>query len=262
MNFANLKGRLDPTPLVGMTLGGLCVTFVLLGEGRHLNAFISLDAFMVVVGGSLGASLISLRAYDLAAVLEFFPALMGWVSDQRAGLAQTYIRLLRQARRQGFLSLEPLLEDLEDPVMRRAVQQLVDGGSLDDIKKTIELEKEKAKRRARTGISFYESLGGFAPTFGIVGTVVSLTSVLSHLHEPELLAGGVAEAFLATFYGVLFANLVFLPLSARMQRLLGERLETLDMVLIGIVSLESKENPSLLLERFTVFVNELEKEPS
>lgn len=227
---------------------------VLLGEGRKLVAFLSFDAFLVVVGGSLGAALIVVHSRDLRVVYRALPSLLGWGDDRRAGVALNFRKLLATYRRQGPLQMEQHLDQLESSIFRAAVQQFVDGTDIDVIVQILETEKERVNRRGQLVTVFFENLGSFAPTFGIVGTVISLVSVLSHLDEPQLLAQGVAEAFIATFYGVLFANLIFLPMSMRATRLTERRLEDVDMIITGMRSIAMEEHPLLLSERMRVYL--------
>lgn len=254
MNFKDLKDKLDIAPLIGFTLGGLCVITVLLGEGRKLGAFISMDAFAVVVGGSLGAALIVLNSRDFKTILHAIPSLFGWFEDPRPRLASRLKLMLATHRRHGRLRLQDHLKEIKDPVLKTAITQFVDGTGIDIILQVLETEKDRVRRRGEVTSVFFENLGGFAPTFGIVGTVISLVSVLSHLDEPTLLAQGVAEAFIATFYGVLFANLVFLPLSMRNSNLTQYNVETIDMLAVGLKALSKEEHPLLLSERLGVFL--------
>lgn len=256
MNFQKLKDKFDIAPLLGFALGGLCVISVLLGDGRKFSAFLSLDAFAVVVGGSLGASLMALHSKDLRSIMNVIPSLLGWVEDPSPKIVESFKVMLTTLRRSGPLMLENYLDELEHPTLKNSIQQMVDGTEIAVIHQFIEFEKERESSSGVTASSFFESLGGFAPTFGIVGTVISLVSVLSHLDDPALLAQGVAEAFIATFYGVLFANLVFLPLAMRVSRLTLQKIETLDLIATGMESLSKEENPILMTERLKLFLPE------
>lgn len=249
-----LKDKIDIAPLFGFALGGLCVVTVLLGEGRKLGAFVSLDAFAVVVGGSLGAALIVLQSRDLRVIASIVSGLLGRCEDPRPEIAKLFTKFVSTQRRHGVLEVERHLQEVKEGPLKAAVQQFVDGTDTEVILKILETEKERISRRGEVASVFFENLGGFAPTFGIVGTVISLVSVLSHLNEPQLLAQGVAEAFIATLYGVLFANLVFLPLSMRVTGLTKFRMETIDMIATGITAMCNEEHPVLLIERLRVFL--------
>ncbi|MCA9791092.1 MAG: MotA/TolQ/ExbB proton channel family protein [Candidatus Eremiobacteraeota bacterium] len=254
MNFLSLWKRLDIAPLVGFALGGLCIAWTLMGEGGKLSAFVSTHAFLVVVGGSFGASLVAIRSQDVASLLRVLPALLGTDSEARQRLATYLIGCARVARNESHLRLEASVDKAEEPALGRGLQLLVDGLGGDFINQVFELEKERERKIYQAAEKFFDSLGGFCPTFGIVGTVMSLVGVLGQLNRPEMLAQGVAEAFIATFYGVLFANMVFLPLAMRVNRIAQDRLETLDMVLVGLLSIERLEHPTLMLERLQVYL--------
>ena len=233
----------------------MCILTVLLGDGRKLTAFISPDAFAVVVGGSLGAALIVLQSRDLRLIIDDIPGLFGLFVDPRPKIAEIFTKLVSGYRRHGLLKLEQHIEEIEQAPFAAAVQQFVDGTDIEVTLQILETEKERLRRKGAVSAGFFENLGGFAPTFGIVGTVISLVSVLSHLNEPTMLAKGVAEAFIATFYGVLFANLVFLPLSMRATGLAHYKIETLDMIATGMRALAKEEHPLLLVERMRVYLH-------
>ena len=190
MTVKKLTERYDISPLVGFLLGGACVVTVLLGDGRKLSAFLSINAFAVVVGGSLGAALIVLQSKDLPNLLATMKGVFGWRDDPRLAVAACFSRLLSICRRHGRLKLESEIPKVPHSAQRQAVQLMVDGTELAVIAQILEAEKEQIKRRGRVATVFFENLGSFAPTFGIVGTVISLVSVLSHLNEPTMLAQG------------------------------------------------------------------------
>lgn len=242
-------------PLVGLALGTICLLVALNAEGQTVQAFISAPALLVVLGGSLGASLVSLRWRDRLDIAAIVWSLFHDDREEREVLAGLLVTWTRDVRRSGILALESQVVKVEAPIVAKALRGVADGMDASRIDLMFELEKARRIRYFRRGEQFLESLGGYSPTFGIIGTVMVLVSVLGDLQKPDQLAHGVASAFIATFYGIVFANLVFLPLARRVERECAEELETLEMLAIGFKALTLGEHPTLLEERLQVFLH-------
>ncbi len=247
-------------PLLGLGLGALCLLGALELEGQTVRAFFSLPALLVVLGGSLGASLISLRWKDRQDILAIIRGLFANERRERLQLAGHLVDWAREGRRQGVLALQPSLVKVDMPIVARALQALADGEPADRIELLFELEKVRRQRYFRRGEQFLESLGGYSPTFGIIGTVMVLVSVLGDMQRPEALAQGVASAFIATFYGIVFANLVFLPLARRVERECAEEVETLEMLATGFKAIAIGEHPTVLKDRLQLYLDWEEEE--
>ncbi len=256
MNTSWHKYLPDQTAVIGLMLGVLCLTAALHTEGGSLMYFIKKSALFVVLGGSLGATVIGFRRDAIwnVAVLTF--QALRVPEHKRLSTALDLIKFARMARREGILRLESVLHDIQDPILKRCLEILVQHGPGDMLEEYIKLESEKEQRRVALGERFFETLGSFCPTFGIIGTVMSLIEALSDLDKPEILGTKISSAFIATFYGVLFANLVFLPLANRLRSVAEEQRDYLEMVLVALRSIGTTEHPLMLLDRLQVFISD------
>lgn len=241
-------------PLLGLLVGAFCLLAALRIEGQAVGAFFSAPALLVVLGGSFGAAMVSLRWRDRLDIVEIVWSILQNEREERVELARLLVEWAREARRAGALALESKIVKVEAPIVAKALQNLADGSEPAHLELMFELEKARRRRYFSRGEQFLESLGGYSPTFGIIGTVMVLVSVLGDMRDPQMLAQGVATAFIATFYGIVFANLVFLPLARRVERECAEEIETLEMLATGFKAIAAAEHPTLLSERLQVFL--------
>jgi chemotaxis protein MotA len=158
------------------------------------------------------------------------------------------------ARTQGLLALEQSLVDEKDPFLRQSLQSIADGVDAEDLRTLMEDEITSAAARNRTASKFYMTLGGFAPTVGIVGTVVSLTHVLENLNQPDELGHMIAAAFVATLWGLLSANFIWLPIGGRLQRLGELEVERMTLVMEGMLAVQAGSPPQFVGERLRALV--------
>ncbi|MEW6284167.1 MAG: MotA/TolQ/ExbB proton channel family protein [Candidatus Eremiobacterota bacterium] len=235
--------------LIGLIVGLACLVAALNAESGHLSAFLSLPAFLIVVGGSLGATLIGFGFGELGEALGGLRRATGSGTTRRARAVRVLNRYSMLFRHYGAVRLEKELEKECDPFLRAGLERIVEGTGEDLLREILALHGERELRTLNVWERFFECLGGYAPTFGIVGTVMGLVGVLGKLDQPEHLAMGIAAAFVATFYGILFANLVFLPMAERCRHLARKQADFLDFLTVGLISVCREEPPRLLNER-------------
>ena len=154
----------------------------------------------------------------------------------------------------GLLSLEQAAESVEDPFLQRALRNIADGTDNEELRNLLEDEIATRVARDRIASKFYMSLGGYAPTVGIIGTVVSLTHVLENLSEPDTLGPMIAAAFVATLWGLLSANFIWLPIGMRLKRLSDLDVERLTLLMEGSLAIQAGSQPRLLGERLRAMV--------
>jgi chemotaxis protein MotA len=243
----------DITVILGIIGAWSCVVICLILEGNKLSAFLSLSAFILVIGGSLGATMVGFKPQD---IFRITGAIMNVIRPKRRSfdaLIEEMRELAVQARRGGVLSLERNITQLDDEFIKTGLQLVVDGADSEMIQKILETKAVIMAREKRAGDRFFETMGGYTPTLGIIGTVLGLVKVLGHLSEPEKLGEGIAEAFVATLYGISSANLIFLPLAAKIKA--NASIETIyyEMVQEGILSIHAGDNPIMLVEKLNAY---------
>lgn len=240
---------MDPATLIGVVVALIVVVISNILEGGNPAALIQLAPMLLVFGATL---LISLAGGTMAdakgAVRGLVRAFTG--SARSAGdLVPSIVHLAEKARREGLLALEDELKDIDDPFLVRAVTFAIDGTDPEELREILESEVHAQEADVKQSAKFWAAAGGYAPTIGIVGTVMGLVHVLENLAQPEELGHLIAGAFIATLWGVLSANAIFLPIAARLKRL-GE-LETarMELVIEGVAALQSGSNPRIVAQR-------------
>ena len=204
---------MDKTSLVGLTLGIAAIVVGQVLEGGHLSSLFQPTAFLIVVGGTLGAVMLQspLRTFVDGMRMGrwvFVPPVVSpeTIIDQVASWSAV-------ARKEGLLTLENQIDALPDPFMRKGLQLLVDGVEPNRLREVLEVEIGVWENQMKMSARIWEAAGGYAPTIGILGAVMGLIHVMENLSDPSKLGAGIAVAFVATIYGVGFANLVFLPIA-------------------------------------------------
>jgi len=159
------------------------------------------------------------------------------------------VHLAEKARREGLLALEDELKDIEDPFLVRAVTFAIDGTDPEELREILESEVDAKRATDKHAAKFFIDMGGYAPTIGIVGTVMGLVHVLENLASTEELGALIANDFIATLWGVLSANAIFLPIAARLKRLGELEVARMELVIEGVAALQSGSNPRIVAQR-------------
>jgi chemotaxis protein MotA len=240
------------------TIGGIAfaIAMILVGqalEGGHVGSLIQLTAAMIVFGGTIGAVVISFPFKDfLHGIKMGAGTLKQRKSDLRVILDQV-VDLAGVARRDGVLALEQRLPELKDPFLKRAVGFIVDGVDATVARDALETEIMREFEEGTVGAKVFESMGGYAPTIGILGAVLGLIHVMENLNDPSKLGGGIATAFVATVYGVGSANLIFLPVANKIKRKLAVEKERRVLIAEAALSIQAGLNPRVLREKLLAY---------
>jgi chemotaxis protein MotA len=195
-----------------------------------------------VFGGTLGAALISFPLSVAAALPKYFTILVKDVQHDLTHVVDTFVTLADRARREGLLALEQEASSLE-PFTRRGIQMVVDGSDPALVREVLEADIDAMRERHRPGAGMFEAMGGYAPTMGIIGTVMGLVHVLENLSEPDKLGPLIASAFLATLYGIFFANALFPAFAAKLKGKSAEGPPEAALVVEGVVAVQSGRQP-------------------
>jgi chemotaxis protein MotA len=244
----------DPLFIGGLILALLGIIIATLIDGNSFGPLIGPSSFVLVFCGAVGAGLMAYRKTELAALPKSaLKAIKGGTPDAQETITEL-AKLAEVARRDGMLALESRLEDIEDRFLVVGLQLLVDGADEDVIRESLEIEIAATDERHRNASGFFKALGGYAPTFGMVGTVIGLINMLGNLEDPSQLGRGMALALMTTFYGVLLANLVFNPLATRLERLNETEMAALDVALDGLLTIRRGASPRGVIERLESYL--------
>lgn len=245
---------MDKISLVGLTLG---IAAILLGqviEGGHIASLIQPTAFLIVIGGTLGAVM-------LQSPLRVFREGLRMTKWVFVPPRSTHAELIRQAagwsmiaRKEGLLALENQLPRIADPFVRKGLQLLVDGVEPQRLREVMEIEIDAWAAQMRQSARIWEAAGGYAPTIGILGAVLGLIHVMENLSDPSKLGAGIAVAFVATIYGVGSANLIFLPMSKKLMSHIADAVSRREMLVDGLVGIANGDNPRIIESRMQGYV--------
>ncbi|NOX26679.1 MAG: flagellar motor protein [Gammaproteobacteria bacterium] len=234
MDFLSLLGILIA---LGAILGGNII------EGGHTSSLVQATAFVIVMGGTVGAIMLQVPVRVFSRSLK----IVSWVFMPPKVNFEEYIGKIvnwsNVARREGLLGLEVIVEDEKEDFARKGLQLLVDGSEPDSIRAILDVDIMVKEDFDLQASKVYEGMGGYAPTVGILGAVMGLIHVMNNLADPSKLGPGIAVAFVATIYGVGFANLFFLPIAAKLKAQIKQQSRLREMILEGVVAIAEGENP-------------------
>lgn len=234
---------MDIMTILGLLLGIGAIVGGNLLEGGHLSALFQGTAFLIVMGGTMGAVMVQ---YSLPVFMRSMRMTL-WVFrppkiDMEAEIAKV-IRWSNISRKEGLLGLEGFVETERSLFVRKGLQLVVDGNEPDVVRSILEVDLDSNERGGHLAAKVYESMGGYSPTIGIIGAVMGLIHVMNNLAEPSKLGAGIAVAFVATIYGVGFANLIFLPISNKLKAIVTSQAQLQELIIEGVVSVAEGENP-------------------
>jgi chemotaxis protein MotA len=259
---------MDIVTIIGLVLAWVCLLGSAILEGIHggespidiLAAFLKLPPAILVFGGTLGAGLTGLRLHDIKEIPKHLAIVFKGVNSDAKGLIQKLSSYAVKSRRDGILALEPEIDNVDDPFLKKGLQLAVDGVDVDHMRTILELDLKTLKQWFGEGAEFFIKLGGFSPTLGIIGTVMGLVNMLKNISSPDTMGPAIASAFIATLYGICFANLVYLPIANKIRKLMNVVVIEKQMMMEGILGIQAGMSPRLLEEQLMAFIHGEHKE--
>ncbi|GIP35637.1 flagellar motor protein [Paenibacillus sp. J2TS4] len=247
---------MDLTTIIGLIAGLLALIMGYIWDGGHLSALFVPSALLIVVGGTIGATVVSFPWKQLK---EFPKALVMAFKEQKQEpevIIDDIVEMATIARREGVLALEQRAVEYRDPFLKDGLMMVIDGTDPELTRQILELEMDAIEARHEGYAKIFETAGGYAPTMGIVGTVMGLIHVLGSLSDPDSLGPAIAVAFAATLYGVATANVIYLPMGSKIKARSKEQISTMELMLEGILALQAGENPQLIRKKLTSFLHQ------
>ncbi|HKX46739.1 MAG TPA: MotA/TolQ/ExbB proton channel family protein, partial [Planctomycetota bacterium] len=246
--------RMDLTTLIGLVLGfGLLGWSLTLGEGGLLM-FVDVPSVLIVGGGTLSVFLMNFPGAEARNLTGVFMRTLLFRLRPPAEAIERVVEYATLARKEGLLALESKLAELDDGFMAKGIQLVIDGFPAETVRDILDLEAEWQRQRHMNGKKMLDALGSFAPAFGMIGTLVGLIQMLSNLADPSKIGGGMATALLTTLYGAVAANMVFIPLSGKLDQRAKEEALLRELMIEGIVAIQSGDGPQLIKEKLKAFV--------
>ena len=246
---------MDLASLIGIVLGFSMLIGGFMLEGGHFTSLLEPTAAMIVFGGTAGATMASFSMEDIKQVGALFKITFSEKKFEVNDLIGTLCGFAEKARREGLLSLERETANIDDEFLRQGVQLVVDGTDPSLVRDILETQIDFTDQRHKIGADIFEAAGGYSPTMGIIGTVMGLVHVLSNLSDPESLGPSIAVAFIATLYGVCFANVAWLPIGHKLKLKSKQERFMREIALEGILSIQAGDNPSIVREKLRAFLS-------
>jgi chemotaxis protein MotA len=244
---------------IGIGAGVFALLFASMMEGTQPMAFFNIPALIIVLVGTGAATLSSVGMTTIKKVPQLYKLAFGPPELDMRGRVEQVVALAEQARREGLLALDAQLGEIDDEFTRKGLQLVVDGTDPELVREICEAEIDGMTTRHAAGATAFEKAGGYAPTMGIIGTVMGLVHVLQNLSNPALLGPAISTAFIATLMGVGAANVVFLPVAARLRALSSAEAELRILTLEGILAVQAGDNPRVVGDKLRSFIAPAER---
>lgn len=242
------------SPLIGLVGAWVFIIVGMIMKGGSIGGIISPPAFLMVIGATTCVLIASFGMKETISMIKLTMACLKERPDSRPQIIRTLVGFSEKARREGLLVLEDDARQLEDPFLGKGVRLVVDGTDPELVKDILETELDAMEERHHRNQDMFRQAGAFAPTIGILATVLSLVSVLQHLDEPATLGPHISAAFLATFYGVAAANVVYLPIANALKKATAQEAGERLLMIEGVLSIQSGDNPRILAEKLWSFL--------
>ncbi|MGI8383026.1 flagellar motor protein MotP [Robertmurraya sp. P23] len=254
--------KLDVLTPIGLSIGVIMLLFGIVYNGgiSGLLSFVDPASLLIVIGGLLSGLLVSFSLKDIKQMIKVMR--QSFSSDERKlqDLIDIFVHLSGKARREGLLSLEMEIDQVEDRFLRKGMLLAIDGTDPDVIQDILLAEISAMEERHRKGRAILEKAGDYAPAWGMIGTLIGLVLMLKNLNDPSTLGPNMAIALLTTLYGSLLANLVFIPIAAKLELKTEKEAFIKQVIVEGVIGVQSGQNPNLLQEKLSAFLSEEERE--
>ena len=245
---------MDLGTIMGLALGAVMVVLGILTGGSGLMVYVNIPSVFITIGGSLGAMLVSNPLGRILGIMRYFNHTLSVPNYEEERIIARLVAFSEKARREGLLALEDDLEEVEDDFLRKGIQLVVDGTDPEIIKTVLNTELNKIQERHGIGIKIFDDWGKLAPAWGMIGTLIGLVAMLGNIEDKSAIGSGMSTALITTLYGAILANLVFIPVRNKLQdRDAGEALVK-EIMIEGILSIQSGDNPRILEEKLLSFL--------
>jgi len=231
---------------------GLVIIAIFMGGGIQL--FLNIPSLMIVVGGTLGATMISYPLKDVFGVFNVAKKALFTRHISVDEIIKRFIGFAKKSRKEGILALEGEIKDVTDEFLKKGVQLSIDGLEPQEISDVLETEVDFIRSRHQMGAEIFTTMGTFAPALGMIGTLIGLVQMLQTLDDPGSIGPAMAVALLTTFYGSIIANIVCLPIAGKLRTRSKEEVLAKEMSIQGIISISNGDNPRILEQKLLAFI--------
>jgi chemotaxis protein MotA len=245
---------MDLASVIGLAIGLIAIVGGNALEGGHVGALIQPTAFLIVFGGTIGATMLGFPMPTFVAACKAFKVVFMNKKTDPAKLVEEISEYAQRARRDGIIALEQVVANASHPFLTKALTMAVDGADSKSMRENLDLIIQHYEEEGDKPAKVWEAAGGYAPTIGIIGAVMGLIHVMQNLSDVGAVGRGIAVAFVATIYGVGMANLIFLPASAKLKLKHRQDVILMELMLEGSLAIQEGQNPNLIKEKLQAFV--------
>lgn len=249
---------MDIATLAGILFGVVCIVIPIVTGGSPL-AFFDFKSILIVIGGGIASSLISYKLGEVAKIMKVAVKAFTGKEIVLANTIKLLVELSQKARRDGLLSLESEMENIDDDFLKQSIQLVVDGVEPEVIVESMDLELENMEARHQKGQGLFKTMGSMFPAWGMIGTLIGLIQLLRSLDDPGKIGPAMAVALVTTFYGSVLANFFCIPIAKKLSIKSQEELQEKRMIIEGILSIQAGENPRIMEHKLKTFLSPQQK---
>ena len=231
---------------------GLVFAAIFMGGG--LNIFVNAPSLMIVLGGTIGVTLIAYPLKDVLGVLKVVQKALFTKNKSIDELIKRFTSFATRTRKEGILSLESELKDIKDEFLKKGVQLSIDGLEPEEIRDILDTEIDYIRNRHQLGAEIFTTMGTFAPAMGMIGTLIGLVQMLQRMDDPSTIGPAMALALLTTFYGSIMANICCMPVAGKLKTRSKEEMLVKEMIVQGIISLSNGDNHRIVEQKLMAFI--------
>lgn len=245
---------MDLNTIIGFVLAfGLVLYAMAIGPGG-VPVFYDMPSVIMVCGGTIAVTMFAFPGPDLKQVFKVILVTVMRKSPSPTEEIERIVEYANLARKEGLLALETKLASVDDKFFAKGIQLVIDGFSAETVRDIMELEAEWADQRHASGRKITDYMSLMAPAFGMIGTLVGLVQMLQDLSDPGSIGVGMAVALLTTLYGAIGANMIFIPLTIKLEIVAKKEVLLRKLMIEGIVAIQSGEKPQLIKEKLKGFL--------
>jgi chemotaxis protein MotA len=245
---------MDLATILGTLLAFGLVLFSMATGPGGVAIFINVPSLVIVFGGTIAVTMVNFPMTQVKSIAKVMLVTAFNKTTTPSEEIERIVEYANLARKEGLLALETKLQEVDDSFFAKGIQLVIDGFSAETVRDIMELEADWQRQRHGTGKKIMDQMGAFAPAFGMIGTLVGLVQMLQNLSDPSMIGVGMATALLTTLYGAMLSNMVFLPLSGKLEILASNEGLLRDLMIEGIVAIQSGEKPALIKEKLKGFL--------
>ena len=245
---------MDIATIVGFVVGLGCILYGT-SSGGSIGAFIDIPSLVIVLGGGIASTIMSYTLDDFMKLIKVLPLIMKQEKESLFSTIQMMVDMSQKARREGLLALEASQAEVQDNFLKKALELVVDGVEPEIIKDSMQLELDNMSVRHAKGQGIFKTMAAMFPAWGMIGTLMGLINLLKALDDPSAIGPAMAVALVTTFYGSVFANYICTPIQGKLQMKSEEELRKKEMMIEGVLSIQSGENPRIMEHRLKTFLS-------